>query len=139
LAHDAELLGQTLLNFYASASTSFLELYATPPRFATTVAARPVASPLARLQAKAGDHVTTFRHETVVLGDFERLLLTRLDGKTDVPSLLKAVETAITDGELEFEVDGISVQAHPNWKELTKQAVDQQLLHFAKSALLSAT
>src|SRR5262249_45391654 len=58
---DRQVLGAQLL--YCYTSSGLVELWLQPPRFTTEVTSRPVASPLARLQAEAGGTVTNLRHE----------------------------------------------------------------------------
>jgi methyltransferase-like protein len=71
-------LGLSMLRLYVSSRV--VELHTAPPAFVTSVSERPVASPLARLQAIESTDVTNLRHEPVRLGDAERVLLTQLDG-----------------------------------------------------------
>jgi methyltransferase-like protein len=56
------------------------------------VSDRPVASPLARLQATESGDVTNLRHEAVRLGDAERVLLARLDGTRTRDEVLALVK-----------------------------------------------
>ncbi len=55
-----------------------------PPALANTISDRPLACPLARLQARAGDEVTTRLHRSVKLSAAERELLLRCDGATGI-------------------------------------------------------
>ena len=87
-------LGVSLLRVYLS--SRLVELHTTPPAFTAEVTDQPVASPLARLQATESDAVTNLRHESVRLGDAERVLLTQLDGtrsRDDVLALVKQRST----------------------------------------------
>ncbi len=64
-------------------------LYAAPPALASTPGDRPVASPLARIQARAGDAVTTLLHTSIELRDpIGRRLLGLLDGTRDRAALI---------------------------------------------------
>lgn len=63
-------------------------LHTRPPRFAIEVSERPVASPLARLQAADGRAVVNLRHQCCDLGAFERAVLARLDGTRDRSQLM---------------------------------------------------
>jgi methyltransferase-like protein len=137
-AADRQMLGHTLLNFYASASTSLIELYLHPPRFAVEVGACPLASPLARLQAERGSVVTNLRHQTVTLGEVERHLLRFLDGKHDRKALSAALEGLVGSGELTAQSDGQVLREGPRLREVLGQAVGAQLPAFAQNALLLA-
>jgi methyltransferase-like protein len=57
-----------------------VELHSTPSPFAVEAGPRPVASPLARLQAARDVRATNLRHELVALDDSTRALLPLLDG-----------------------------------------------------------
>jgi methyltransferase-like protein/2-polyprenyl-3-methyl-5-hydroxy-6-metoxy-1,4-benzoquinol methylase len=83
-------LGVSFLRLYLS--SRLIDLHAMPPAFVGAVSDRPVASPLARLQAVESTDVTNLRHEAVRLGDAERVLLAHLDGtrsRDDVLGLVK--------------------------------------------------
>ncbi|MEY2521630.1 MAG: hypothetical protein QOJ66_195 [Ilumatobacteraceae bacterium] len=87
-------LGLSLLRLYVS--SRLIELHSTPPTFASSVSARPVASPLARLQATESTDVTSLRHEPVRLGDAERVLLAQLDGTRSREEVLALVNERAT-------------------------------------------
>ena len=72
--------------------SSIVSLHVHPASFATTATERPVASPLARLQARDSDAVTSFAHVRVRLSDEDsRRLLTLLDGTRDRAALATAM------------------------------------------------
>jgi methyltransferase-like protein len=82
-------LGKSLLRLYVS--SRLVELHAAAPAFTLVVGDRPVASPLARLQARETTEVTNLRHEPVRLGDAERLVLAHVDGtrsRAEIAALL---------------------------------------------------
>jgi SAM-dependent methyltransferase len=63
-------------------------LHVHPPRLVNVAAERPIASPLARLQARTQDGVTSLLHAHIRLPDPNaRMLLAMLDGKTDRSAL----------------------------------------------------
>jgi methyltransferase-like protein len=82
-------LGMSLLRLFVS--SRLIELHATPPAFTVDVSGRPVASPLARLQARESTDVTNLLHEPVRLGDAERVLLAHLDGTRSRDEVLALV------------------------------------------------
>jgi methyltransferase-like protein len=71
---DRQLLAANLLAAYGY-SGNLVELHAYVPQMALEVGDRPVASPLARLQAGANVQITSLRHERVQVGAFGRHLL----------------------------------------------------------------
>lgn len=76
---DAEtMLKEVLMRLHAP---ELLELSTAPYSFAIAVSAKPIASPLARLQVRTGHRVTSLRHVPVDLDDdIGRKILLLLDG-----------------------------------------------------------
>jgi cyclopropane fatty-acyl-phospholipid synthase-like methyltransferase len=71
-------------------SAGLLDLHVHVPPFATQVSERPVASPLARLEARDCDVVTTLHHRSLRLGDsLQRGLVMLMDGTRDHEALRK--------------------------------------------------
>ncbi len=67
-----------------------VRLYADPPALEATSGGRPVASPLARIQAGAGETVTTLLHTSIEIRDpVARRLLVLLDGTRDRAALIE--------------------------------------------------
>lgn len=85
---DARLLAKMLYDFYAD---DLLELHSFCPRLANEVRARPVASPLARVQLRTSPIVSGLLHNTVQLSEVEQRLLPLLDGKRGHRELLAAL------------------------------------------------
>jgi SAM-dependent methyltransferase len=83
----ADFLCRYLLKLYSSAGTSLLDLHVCPPAVTRRVGARPVASPLARLQVQEGSRATNLRHELIELDEVERRLLGELDGSREWTTL----------------------------------------------------
>jgi methyltransferase-like protein/SAM-dependent methyltransferase len=80
-----EILARAIWECFARGA---VELHVRRFPFVSTVDERPVASPLARLQAKSRAWVTNQRHELVNIGGAGRHLLPHLDGTHDRSSLL---------------------------------------------------
>jgi SAM-dependent methyltransferase len=136
LAVSAEVLGRTLLQSYVQASTSLVEFWLAQPSFTTVASERPAASPLARRQAEMNNRVTTLRHETAHLGDFERHLLRLLDGTRDRIALREALIDLVQQGELTVEKDGQPVRETGQLEEIVGQALTDQLQALARHGLL---
>ena len=108
---------------FSAARAGGLQLHLRAPPLATEPGERPVASAVARLQAEAGDIVTTLWHESVKLDDpLARALLPLLDGTRNRAELVAALGS-----QLERE-DGAS----------PAETLEAHLRHFAKIALLLA-
>jgi methyltransferase-like protein len=134
-AREGQHLAQCLLSFYTSASTSLVELHVEPPRFVTAVSDRPAASPLARLQAAAGPHVTNLRHELVGLGDFDRQVVCHLDGSRDRAALLEVLADLVNQGVLRVQQDGQPVTEATAIRGHLGRALDEALPRLARNAL----
>ena len=125
----------------------FLEIYAPglarlhlcPPQFSLSAGERPVASPLARWQARSTRHLATLCHAPVVLEDPSgRQLLRLLDGTRDRPTLLREMRGFLEDqrrsGQIEPEAAATPV---PDDEELG-QNLERTLGVFARCAVLVA-
>jgi SAM-dependent methyltransferase len=103
--------------------SGIVELHVEPPALTIEPPERPVASPLARLQARAGDRLTTLLHVPVRVADANALkLLPLVDGTRDRDALVAAV------GRLALNIE--SSRAH--------DFVDYALQKFARLGLLVA-
>ena len=81
-----------LMQAYAA---GLVDLHLQPPDLTTVPGERPVASPLARLQARSGDQVSTLLHTTVAIADIHALkLLPLVDGTRDRAALAAALRPA---------------------------------------------
>jgi methyltransferase-like protein len=104
LEDDSRWMYNLAWKLYAA---GLLELYTHPPKLKRTVSQRPVASSLARAQARQGHSVTNLRHGKIDLEDqTTRRLLILLDGTRDQNQLLAQLRetaggTQISSDELE--------------------------------------
>jgi methyltransferase-like protein len=129
---DVQLLGANLLQAY-SYSDNLVELHVYKPRFVTEISNRPVASPVARFQARHGYKVTNLRHERITLDRLGTLLLGYLDGGYDQAALLSLVqEKDMVEVERQ---DGQAVEAE-QVPTVLAGLLQQKLEQFAQAALL---
>jgi methyltransferase-like protein/SAM-dependent methyltransferase len=131
-------LGKTILTFYAAGSEVWIYLWLQQPEFATRVSERPVASPLARLQAPRGPHVTSLLHQNVTLGEFLRQLLPYLDGSRARADLVERMVDHRRQGLLNVAIDGNPVREETQARTILANTLDQELPLLARSALLVA-
>jgi len=111
-----------------------VEFHVHPPRFARLPGARPVGSPLARVQVEMGTLVTNLRHHNVQVEDpFRRVLLQLLDGTRDHDALLDELETLI---ELEPATAGAACAM--SVREVLREKLDETLRAMGQMALLEA-
>jgi methyltransferase-like protein/trans-aconitate methyltransferase len=89
---DAFGLANILLATFAA---GLVELHVHVPEFVTEISERPVASPLARWQARESTMVTNLRHASIELeGHLVRHLLLLLDGTRDRDAILRDLAAA---------------------------------------------
>jgi len=120
-AHGARLLN-ALLRCYVG---GVLELHVRPARLARLAGPRPLASPLARLQAERGTRVFNLRHRVVDIREIDRHVVRLLDGTRERGAVADALERGAGAGELTLDRDAIEV-------------VEESVAVLAKSALLLA-
>ena len=87
---DEEALAGNLLKAF-SLSSRLVALTVHEPEFCLQVSEKPVASAWARLQSQHINQVTTLRHMRYALEPYERFVLERLDGRSDLESLVDAL------------------------------------------------
>jgi PKMT, C-terminal winged helix domain len=129
---DASTLGNQLLRLHLT--SDLIELHVDPPAFLRTPSERPAASPLARLQARSGDAVTSLRHERVTLSVVERFVVALADGSRDRSAIAGAIEQAIEAGRL-LPADGDGPIEDAN--AVARVSADASLWTLARAALLS--
>jgi len=84
-----------------------LELHAYQAPFVTVVNDRPIASALARLQARKGSSISTLRHEALRLdASLSRQLVLLLDGTRDHADLSEVLSTLIKSGAITGSHEG---------------------------------
>lgn len=121
---EPALLADLLLHIYG---VELIDASVRPDPFPLRPGERPVASPLARLQAKDGTRVTTLRHTQVDLADdIDRCLVQWLDGTRDRPALAEALRAFL--------------ETHPaaGAGPLTAESLEMHLDRLARQALLVA-
>jgi methyltransferase-like protein len=97
MTHHAEDLKAGLIRCY---NQKRVELSTLPPMFVLSVNDKPIASPLARMQAQTGNTVTNLRHEAGQLNDFGREVLSLLDGSHDRPAIVAKLMPAVESGRI---------------------------------------
>jgi methyltransferase-like protein/cyclopropane fatty-acyl-phospholipid synthase-like methyltransferase len=128
-----EDFSQELLTLFLSDT---IELHSYASSFVSKVTERPVASALARHMAQHSPSVTNLRHQAIVLSDFERLVLFRLDGTRTVEGVLQSLLADVVEGRMNLEAHGTPVASPERSRELLSNALDSALFHFASQALL---
>ena len=124
------------LECYTSSNLVELHLYA--PAFVAEPSAKPLATPLARLQAERGAQVTTQRHEQVVLSEAERQTVRLLDGTRDRAALVEALLDLVEKGILAPQKAGQQVSQAEEKRHVVEDTLNKILTQLGRSALLVA-
>ncbi len=134
-ADELRLFGDRMLQAYAA---RMVELRVAAPRAVASVSARPVASPLARLQSERSATVTNLRHELVTLPNFPRRLLRLLDGTRDVDALTAEAVRFAQEGRIgvQEQEGGRTVTDPAHLHRILRQSVIDNLPKIARVALL---
>jgi methyltransferase-like protein len=118
-------------------SAGLLDLHVYVPPFATQVSERPVASPLARLEARDGDVITTLHHRGLHLGDsLQRGLVILMDGTRDHNALRKDLLRLFESGGLTLLEDGKPVDDMQAVEERIAAQTENILGDLARMAVL---
>jgi methyltransferase-like protein/trans-aconitate methyltransferase len=129
---DLTFLGNLAWRGYSSGA---IRLSVHPPAFATEVSARPVASPLARLQSRSGQVVTNLLQGSVRLeDDLTRRLVQMLDGTRDRAAVLDELAELAASGAVPLGNTGGRAEA----RRMLDEGLDQHMARLAKLALLTA-
>lgn len=116
-----------------------IEMHLNAPRFTLEVGERPIANPLARLQAHDGPIITTLFHNNIKLeDDLGRQLLLLLDGTRDRAALLQELRMTI---ESEFEAGTPDAETSKTKEEFLRnlpQELEEKLSLLARLGLLLA-
>jgi methyltransferase-like protein/SAM-dependent methyltransferase len=94
---DKNVLGADLLKCFVS---GVVELSCSPSYCTTTLGERPRATALARYQGTRGHLVSSLRHETIQLDEFDRAVLQGLDGQRDRRELVDTLARPVELGQL---------------------------------------
>lgn len=97
----------SLLNLYLS---DLVQLHVRAPRPAVEGRERPLASPLARLQAERSNRVTNLCRRPVNLEEFDRAVLLQLDGTRDLDAIVEVLVAEVVAGRFDLSRDGQSVR-----------------------------
>lgn len=104
--------------------------------FTVQPTSRPVACPLARLQATKGPIVTNRRHERIKLNDAQRQLLALLDGKRDHDVLAQELTQLCLRGVLTARHEGQPMQDPAQVRQTVHNALRGLLTRLGSMALL---
>ena len=132
IVDDSNLLGGELLQGLAA---GVVDLRVWSPPIVRVAPERPVASPLARLQATQGDTVTNVLHQHVTLDALTRALLPLLDGTRERAALLAALYDLEAQGLLRPPSTALR-PGRAAIEQMLQAGLDERLPQLLKAALL---
>jgi methyltransferase-like protein/cyclopropane fatty-acyl-phospholipid synthase-like methyltransferase len=128
----AEIAGFVWLGYRAG----LLDLHVDAPPYITHVSEKPVASPLARWQARRSEYVATLNHKTLKLhSPIQRGLLALLDGGRDHSTLRNDVLEVFASGTLDLRNEKGEPIRDMN---VVAKAIDEELEGFLNKAARAA-
>ncbi|HVW00201.1 MAG TPA: methyltransferase regulatory domain-containing protein [Planctomycetaceae bacterium] len=130
---DKNVLGADLLKCFVS---GVVELSCAPSYCTTNIGERPRTTSLLRYQAGRQNLVSSLRHETIQLDEFDRALIQGLDGERDRRGLVDTLARPVELGQLNMpKLPGI---AEGGLKLRLAATIDQTLRKLASLALIQA-
>lgn len=130
---EAKSLAEPLLRCFA---TTHVELSVYPLTPVLDVADRPVASAVARAQAKDSKMVSNLFHGTTQLTDLQRQLLRKLDGTSDCETLVESLVAQVQAGSIMIHENGVAIKDPDRVRPMLKKIVDETLQQMARTGLL---
>jgi methyltransferase-like protein len=135
LAKVTAQLGQTLITAYTSLPVGSLELTTMPINRSSLVSSKPRAFKLAQIQAVTLGMITNPRHQMIRLGDFEKVLLPMLDGKTTITEIINKFKDLVITNKIVVKDNGTQADA-TRVNEIIQQQVENALKTLAKNGML---
>ena len=132
-AADVQILGSDVLQSFAA---GLVDLRVIPGPFVAEPGQYPRANALARLQARRGSMVASMRHEPLMLDEFNRQLVQRLDGEQDRNALIDAMERLVKARSLAVQQDGKPIVEPATVREMLTTAVGHNLVQLGRVGLL---
>jgi methyltransferase-like protein/2-polyprenyl-3-methyl-5-hydroxy-6-metoxy-1,4-benzoquinol methylase len=131
---DTKALCDLLLRAYAA---GVVELHLWAPHLVTKVSDRPMASPIARLESRRGNRVTTLRHTGLELSDENsRDLLGLLDGTRDFATLVDSLADLVSAGNAQIRRGSEPVTEPAEVRAIIASELPLALERLARAALL---
>lgn len=133
---DAAMLESLLLKAHGA---GVIEMHLHDPTFTLEPGERPIANPLARLQAREGPIITTLLHNNIKLeDDLGRQLLLLLDGTRNRAELLEELRTIIASGFGTGSDDAQTADRKQNFLRTLPEELEEKLGLLGRLGLLLA-
>ncbi|MBI9045700.1 MAG: methyltransferase regulatory domain-containing protein [Anaerolineaceae bacterium] len=131
-----ETLCANLLHAY-SRSTKIVDLRLDNPSIEVILQEKPLASPIARHQAKQQEMITNLRHERIKLNPMDRNLLIRLDGQNNIDDIvLWFIDNFVKTGELNLKRGDQVIEDQNEIKRIIKKMIIKDLYKLSRLGLL---
>jgi ubiquinone/menaquinone biosynthesis C-methylase UbiE len=82
--------------------------------------------------------VANYLHQPVALDDLARRLVAHLDGETALDTLVEHMSKAVTDGELNVQIDGRAIASEAELRKLMTAAVQERIERLRQRGLLES-
>lgn len=130
-----EVLAEALYSYFLKGA---VELYRFPPRFATQLPSRPEVHPFARLQLAQQSWCINYRHEYVVLNEFDRRFAAAADGSRDLEALAAELDAQVGEGDLAMREEGTVVTDDARRRTLVREEMPYSVERLLQGALIRA-
>jgi len=134
IVDDTQVLAVGLLNCYMG--SDLIELHGMPITFCRVPGVKPMALPMAQVQALRSQTVTNRRHEVVRLNDLDKHLIPLLDGTNERPALVEKLTKIAQGGQLNVQKDGLTLYDPKEITTALTSVIDPALQNVARMALL---
>jgi len=124
-----------LITAYTSLPVGSLELTTRPIKRSSLISLKPRAFMLAQIQAVTLGMVTNPKHQMIRLGDFEKVLLPILDGKTTITEIINKFKNLVNENKIVVNDNGAQADA-TRVGEIIQQQVENALKVLAKNGML---
>lgn len=126
---ENELLSSALLRCHR---TGLVEFHSSKPHFVVTIATYPRVSALSRWQAAHGEPVCNLVHDVVDVNEFDRLVMSLLDGSKDYAELETLLVEHVLRGDIVLHQNGEAVTQRQVIATVVQHSLAQSLKKFAQ-------
>jgi len=136
LEPDTEQLVQLRLTLMHYFQSKHLELYREGYRAAIHHSDNPKLFSFARSQSLTQDWVTTLRHETMPVDQFDKFLMPLLNGENSRATIAERMSALLQNGALQAKSDGQEVSSPDELEQILNDEIEHRLKRYIEQALL---
>ena len=138
IADEADLRAALAKHALDLVMSNAIQLHSLPESWVPGISERPMASRLARYQARQSSWLTNQRHEPVGVDPVAREVIRLVDGRHSRTAIIESLKTLAERGKLNLQQDGRPVADRAQLTRVIPAMVDQVLQFMANNALLVA-